>query len=292
MVYRPSFHGSLAVVLFALLVSGCSTSRFAVGAMVPVLDNARDTAMASDDVRTFRDAAPANLFLLEGLIATDPDRSELRLDAAMLYFSYAFSFIESTSPAYASSLYQKGFHHGRAALLKNKKLPRDWDIPLASFTTGLKALRKKDVPAAVWTAVNWAQFISLHLDSIAVLRDIPKVSSLLERVGELDGSYFDGMVYAMIGSLHAFRPPLMGGSPEKSRENFEKSFRVSGGRFLLSRYLYARFYLYRIQDGAAFEKTLTGIIRTPEISSDPYRLLNRIARSKSRDLLGEFDDLF
>jgi len=279
--------------LLALAVSGCSTARFSVGhVMVPVLDNARDAAMASDDLRTFQDGAAANLFLLEGLIRTDPENENLRLNAAMLYFSYAFSTHEESDPQYASQLYLKGVAHGRAALAKNKKLATNWDVPLAEFEKSLPALRKKDVPAAVWTAANWSQFISLHLDSTAVLRDIPKVTALLVRCTELDGAYFHGLPYVMVGSLHAFRPPMFGGSPEKSLESFNRAFEVAGDSFLLPRYFFAKFYLYRIQDADQFRTVLGSVASAPEPADDPFRLLNLIARKKSATLLGEADDLF
>jgi hypothetical protein len=260
--------------------------------MVPVLDNARDAAFESNDVKTFRDAAPSNLFLLEGLIRTDPGNDNLRLNAAMLYFAYAFSFVEEFDQDYASLLYLKGMRHGKAILGKNKNLPKSWDVPFKEFEQSLPALREKEVPAAVWTAVNWAQFISLHLDSTAVLRDIPKVTALLDRVAGLDGGYFDGLVYVMIGSLHSFKPPIMGGDPEKSASNFEKSFELAGNSFLLARYFYARFYAYRIQDADVFEETLGGVLAAEISPADPYQLLNLIAKEKARTLLGELDELF
>ncbi len=260
--------------------------------MVPVLDNARDAAMASDDLRTFEDGAAANLFLLEGLMRTDPENEKLRLNAAMLYFSYAFASHEETDPAYASQLYLKGMAHGRTALTKNKKLAGDWSVPYDEFAQSLPAMREKDVPAAVWTAANWAQFISLNLDSTAVLRDIPKVTALLERAAELDGAYFQGLPHIMIGSLHAFRPPMFGGSPEKSKANFDRAFAISGDSFLLSKYFYARYYLYRVQEGEEFARALNEVIAAPAVEDDPYRLLNLIARQKSTTLLGEIDALF
>jgi len=282
-----------ALCVAALVSAGCSTAKFSVGhVMVPVLDNARDAAMASDDLRTFQDGAAANLFLLEGLIRTDPDNGNLRLNAAMLYFSYAFSTHEESDPQYASQLYLKGVAHGRALLAHNKQLPANWDIPLEQFEKAMPALRKKDVPAATWTAANWAQFISLHLDSTAVLRDIPKVTALLVRCTELDGNYFHGLPYVMVGSLHAFRPPMFGGSPAKSLESFNKAFAVAGNSFLLPRYFFAKFYLYRIQDGDQFKKVLGDVAAAPEPPDDPYRLLNLIARKKSATLLGEADELF
>lgn len=280
-------------LLCILGMTGCSTSRFAVrSVMTPVLDHARDAAFESNDIQTFRDATPSNLFLIEGLIRSDPRNTKLRLNASLLYFAYGFAFVEEFDPGYASLLYQKGFTHGLAVLAKNKKLPESWDIPYNEFVETLPHLREKDVPAALWTAANWAQFISLHLDSTAVLRDIPKVTSLLERAAELDGEYFNGLAYVMIGALHSFKPPIMGGSPEKSAENFEKAFTISGDSFLLSKYFYARFYTYRIMDADAFEDTLREVLSAEIPPPDPYQLLNLIAKEKSRALLGELDELF
>jgi hypothetical protein len=176
--------------------------------------------------------------------------------------------------------------------MKNKELAADWGVPFEEFEETLPALRAKDVPAAVWTAANWAQFISLHLDSTAVLRDIPKVTALLERAAQLDGSYFEGLPHVMIGSLHAFRPPMFGGSPEKSLANFEQAFAIAGESFLLSKYFYARFYLYRVQEAEEFSRVLEGVGAAPPVDDDPYRLLNLIARQKSATLLGEIDALF
>jgi len=295
-VLRPgSFGVRFAPIAFAATAAlfGCSPAKYSVGhVMVPVLDNARDAAMASDDLRTFQDGAAANLFLLEGLMRTDPDNAALRLNASMLYFSYAFSSHEATDPAYASKLYLKGMANGKAVLMKNKKLASDWGVSFEEFEKTLPALREKDVPAAVWTAANWAQFISLHLDSTAVLRDIPKVTALLERAAELDGSFFNGLPYVMIGSLHAFRPPMFGGSPEKSKESFEKAFAIAGDSFLLPKYFYARFYLYRVQDAEEFTRVLEAVGAAPPVADDPYRLLNLIAQQKSATLLGEIDALF
>jgi hypothetical protein len=211
----------------------------------------------------------------------------------MLYFAYAFSFVEDGDPDYASLLYHKGFEHGRTALVqRNGDLVDDWDTSFDEFAASLEHLEKDDVPLAVWTAANWSQFVSLHLDSTAVLRDIPKVTRLLERCAELDGGYFRGLVHVMIGSLHSFRPPMMGGDPEASLASFQRAFALGGESFLLPRYFYARYYCYRVQDADDFEATLSGVLDAPVGEDDEYQLLNRIAKLKSRALLGEIDELF
>jgi hypothetical protein len=294
-VLTPLAALAAGVILVFLAATGCSPSKYAVNhVMVPMLGNARDAAFESNDILTFRDAAPANLFLLEGMIRTDPEVVELRLNAAMLYFSYAFAFIEESDTEYASLLYRRGFTHAFAALIqKNKKLAADlFEISYDEFETLLPELRAEDVPAAVWAAINRAQYISLHLDSTEVLRDVPKVTALLERITELDPSFFEGMPYVTLGSLHAFKPPIMGGDPEAANASFQQAFTIAGNSFLLSRYFYARFYSYRIQDVELFTQTLNEVITAELPATDPYQLLNLIAKEKSTSLLEEADELF
>ena len=137
--------------------------------------------------------------------------------------------------------------------------------------------------------------VALHpareeLEAEAVFGTGAKV--LVERAASLDGAFFQGLPYIMIGSLHAFRPPMFGGSPEKSLASFEAAFAVGGDSFLLSKYFYARYYLYRIQDGDEFRRVLQGVVDAPDASENPYRLLNLIARKRSATLMGEADDLF
>ena len=287
----------LAAVVVALaahvaLSNGCSTSGLAVRAMVPILENSKKQALASSDIRTFYAATPGSLFLLEGLIATDPDNKDLRLNASMLYFSYGFTFDAPEDESYASILYLKGLEHGQAVLLQDKRVAEIWEAPFDKFKTGLDKFTEQDLPALMWTVSNWSQFISLHLDSTGVLLDIPRVTAILERMCEIDGGYFQGLPHIILGSLHAFRPPLMGGNPEAAREHFDRAIAISDGKFLLAHYFYAKFYAYRIQDDEAFENALNEVLTQPDSVLPEYQLLNAIAREKATRLLGEKDELF
>ncbi len=273
-------------------ITGCSTTGFAVGAMGPILDNTKVAALASSDIRTFNAAVPSNLMLLEGLIQTEPKKADLRITAAMMYFSYAFTFDNPADEGYASTLYLKGFEHAKVALFKNKKIAAAWNKPFDDFAAATAELTVKDMEAIMWTAANWSQFIALHLDSTKVLTQIPRNTALMERAAELDGTYFEGLPYILLGSLHAFRPQLMGGDPEASLANFEKAFAVSDNRFLLSHYLYARFYCHRMLDDVQFEEKLEYVLEQSDDILPEYRLLNTIAKQKSAILLKEKDELF
>jgi len=260
--------------------------------MMPLMDNSRDAAYLSDDIRTFGDAAPSNLFMLEGMIQTDPENAELRVNAAMLYFFYAFAYMEEDDPDYASLLYGKGLDHAWLALSENCELPSDRNISFSEFEALVPSLGLDEVPAALWVSTCWAQYINLHLDETKVMRAIPKVQALVERVIELDETYFEGMPHIMQGSLHAFKPKIMGGDTDASAASFARAFAISGNSFRLSRFFYARYYTYRMMDLDLFTETLEGVINAEPVSDDPYLLLNTIAVEKSLKLLEEADDLF
>ncbi len=260
--------------------------------MVPLLDNARQAAYLSNDIRTFGDAAPGNLFLLEGMARTDPDNADIRLNAAMLYFFYAFAYCEQDDPDYADLLYNKGLDHAWYVLAGGTDLPADRDIRFDAFETLVASVEKEDVPAAVWVASCWSQDIALNLDKTSVMRDIPKVQALVDRIVALDGAFFEGLPYVLQGSLHAFKPPMMGGDPEASAASFERAFAIGGNSFWLSRFFYARYYTYRMMDAELCAETLQGILDAQPVPDDPYLLLNTIAREKSLQLMVEIDDLF
>ena len=273
--------------------AGCSPMKYSVRhVMVPLLDNSREAAYLSDDIRTFGDAAPANLFLLEGMIQTDPENDDLRLNTAMLYFFYGFAYMEEEDPDYASLLYSKGLNHAWTALAAASDLPRERGIAFTEFESFVPSIELEQVPAAVWAAICWSQYISLHLDQTKVMRDIPKVQALLDRAIELDGTYFEGMPYVMQGALHAFKPKIMGGDTDASAESFAKAFAISGNSFHLAQFFYAQYYTYRMMDVDLFTSTLEGITGAEPIKDDPYLLLNMIAAEKSLKLLEEADELF
>ena len=62
------------------------------------------------------DALPTSLLLLEGMIETNPSNRDVAVLASMLYFSYAFAFVESEDPVRASDLYDRGRELGWHAL--------------------------------------------------------------------------------------------------------------------------------------------------------------------------------
>lgn len=284
--------GCLLFAALTFLLGGCSPSRLATRAMAPIIENSRDFALSYPDVETFLQATPSNLFLIEGMIGSDPDNREFRLTASMLYFSYGFAKVEENDAAYASYLYLKGLEHAGHILKKKRAVREGWDGQLDEFASAVRALEEREVPAIVWAAANWSQFINLHLDSTGVLPDIPRVTALLEQACALDEAYFMGLPRIILGILHAFRPPMLGGDPAASLKNFEAAREISKEQFFLCHYFFAKHYCYRMQDPEKFEENLRFVLDNPASAAPEYRLLNEIAKRKAGQLLKEKDELF
>jgi hypothetical protein len=288
----PIRRAALALVLAALAASGCSTTKLAVGSMVPILEESVAAGLSSADLELIADGMPANLVLLDGLVRTDPRRDLLVLGAE-LYFSYAFAFVEDENPERAASLYAVGRDYGRRALAADGKL----QAALASgrsedLSRALARLGRDQVPALVWTAAAWAGWANLSLDEPEAVADLAAIQLLLERADALEPGFMYGVPPLLLGAFHAARPPILGGDPELARRYFARSTEVGAGKLLLAPVFEARYYARSVLDEELFVSRLNAVIAAPvDIASD-IRLLNAVAKRKARDLLARQDEFF
>ncbi len=290
---KSRFPASVLLVLAAGgLAGGCSTTKLAVGSMVPILEESVDAGLSSADLELVREGMPGNLVLLDGLIRTDP-RPDLLALGAQLYFSYAFAFIEDEDPERARGLYRTGRDYGQRALGADKKVRS----ALAggnpeALAAALERLDREDSPTLVWTAAAWASWANLSLDDPEAVADLPSIEVLLERAVELDEGYLHGVPPLLLGSFHAARPPILGGDPETARRYFTRAEEVGNGRLLLAPVFEARYYARSILDEELFTRLLNGALATPVDIAPDIRLLNAVAHRKARDLLAMRDELF
>jgi len=285
---------ALALVLAAtaLAAAGCSTTKLAVGSMVPILEESVAAGLSATDLALVRDGMPANLVLLDGLVRSDP-RPELLTLGAELYFSYAFAFVEDEDPERAAGLYAVGRDYGRRALADDKKLAAALESGRPEeLAPALARLDQEDVPALVWAAAAWAGWANLSLDQPAAVADLPSIQLLLERADELDPGYMYGVPPLLLGSFHAARPPLLGGDPERARRYFVRATEVGEGKLLLAPVFEARYYARSVLDEELFARRLNAVLATPVDIAPDIRLLNAVAQRKARDLLARQDEFF
>jgi len=280
------------VVLSGMALGGCSTTKLAVGSMVPILEESVAAARSSSDLELVKDGTPGNLVLIDGLIRTDP-KPELLVLGAELYFSYAFAFVEDENPARAAGLYVIGRDYGRRALSRRKDLKAALDkSDVAALKAALAKLDRDDAPEVLWTAAAWAGWANLSLDQPAAVADLPLIEVLLDRAVELDEGYQYGMPHLLLGAFHAARPPLLGGNPERAERHFTRARELGQGNLLLVPVFEAKYYARAILDPELFDRLLAEALSAPLDRAPDIRLLNTVAQRKARDLQPMRDEWF
>ena len=86
----PHLAGTLCAML---LLSACSMGQLVVRGTASILDSGLESMNRESDLQLAREAMPANLKLLEGMLIEDPGNSTLRLYAAEGFYGYSFGFI-------------------------------------------------------------------------------------------------------------------------------------------------------------------------------------------------------
>ena len=282
---------SRMVVIFALFLTGCSMKVLTVRSMDPIMDDMRTAVNRNTDVDLLRDAMPASIVQLDGFIVAAPD-DKLILRGAEAYFGYANAFVEDTDKKRAGLLYLKARDYGLRVLKGYSQFSKTLDGPEPAFKKMLYGFGAGDVPALFWTANSWLAWIGLNPDDPQALMDLPKVIDMLDRVIEIDETYYYGSTHAALGAYYASLPKMLGDNTLKAKQHFDKAFEISGGKMLLMYYLYAKFYAYQVQDRDLFVKTLEKIIQTPSDKYPDMAFANELAKRKAKVLLDNVDMYF
>ncbi len=285
----PAF---LLMILTAMLALGCNTTRFMANSMEPMMLKMDAAINKNPDMDLVRDAMPAGIVQLDGLIEASPDNPVLLVKAAEAYNGYSFVFVEDHDRDRARLLYQRSFSYALRALKQKKTFARAFDGSLSEFEAALAVFDKNDVPALFWTANSWLSWAGTNVDDPEIFLAIPKIRMMLKRSIELDETYKYGAAHAILGILHASRPPAFGGQPEMAKAAFERAFKISEERVLLFHLAYAKYYAYQIQDRGLYEQSLKTVIAAPDDLLPEMAFANAAAKRKARRMLADIDRIF
>ena len=283
---------SWLLLLPAVLLVGCSPTRFMVNQMDPLMEKMNTAVYKNSDVAMIKDALPAMLIQIDGLIEVSPDNKDLLIRASEAYYGYSFVFVEDTDKPRAGRLYDKSFQYAARALKQNKQMKAAFDGKMSDFNEALTDLDKSDVPALFWTANAWLSWVGMNVDDPEIFLALPKIRAMLKRVVELDETYQYGAAHASLGVLHASRAPAQGGKPEKAKAEFDRAFELSDNNMLLFHLMYAKYYAYQVQDRQLYVDTLNKIVATPDDVFPEMAFINTAAKKKARQMLNDVNQVF
>ena len=274
------------------LLSACSVGQMVVRGSQTILDSGLEAMNRETDLRLAREAMPANIKLIEGMLLEDPGNRELRLFAAQGFYGYSYGFIEDEDRTRAAQLYRRCYDHALLAL-QQAGLHHDPEaIATEELEQAVARLDRKAVPALFWTASCLGKWIDLNRDSLRSIAGFGNAAALMQGVIDHDEDYYHGGAHMFFGVYYGARSPLLGGDFARSEQHFRRATEINDDKLLLVDMLKAE-YLYRQQlDRQAFHNTLS---RVQAVSDDLYpemALVNAIAREKATSLLAHEDEWF
>ena len=281
----------LLVVLTALtFISACSMDKMLVRASIPMIEGGVAALNQETDLQLAEDSIPTNLELLEGMIGIDPENDTLRIYAAQAYYGLGYGFNEDNRPERAVNFYLRGLKHGEKAL-SIKGLSGLKEDPIELLEANLEEMGKDDVAALFWTAGNWAKWIDQNRNSSGLVQ-LPRATALMQRVLELDDTFYHGSVHLYFGVYYGGRAPMFGGDFKKSEFHFDRAREITGGKLLVADLLQAQYLSKQKFDREDFHNRLTKIVEAPDDLYPEMGLLNQIAKRKARMLLDKEEQWF
>ena len=276
---KPAF-----ILSSLLLISGCSIDKMLVRASTPMIEGGVEALNHETDLALAEDSIPANLNMLRGMISIDPENAQLHTFAAQAYYGLSYGFNEDNRPERASAFYLRGLEHGLTALEINgaKDLKNS---TIADFEKQVSGMDKDEVAAIFWTASCWAKWIDMHRDDPEAIAQLARATALMQRVIELDDTFYYGGAHMYFGVYYGSRSPLLGGNFEKSHLHFDRAREITDNRLLIPDLLQAQYLARQQHDQQDFHDRLTGIVNAPDDLMPELGLQNQIAKRKARFLL-------
>lgn len=287
---RTLLKKAVLVLSVLALLEGCSAQQMAVRLAYPLVDGQYRSVNEESDPVLARQAIPANLKMMEGMLKSDENNADLLDRLAEGFCGYAFGFVEDDEPQRASALYLRGRDYALRSLSVYPGVAGLPDLGREEYKTALQKI--DSVPSLFWLAQCWAGWLNLNLDKPEALAQVPKLEAAIQRAAELDETYHYAGPHLLLGSFYGGRTRLLGGNPEKARFHFERNLELNRNEFLLAYVLYARTYAVQTQDRDLFERLLRNALETPSGVLPEQRLANETAKIKANKLMEMADELF
>ena len=270
----------LLSILCILLLSSCTS----------LIGGLSDSLYMQKDIQLVKDGAPSYLLLVEALIHSNPKNKKMLSLGIQLFSAYSSAFVVNDDRKIIFSNKSKEW-----AMMLLRTYPKFKKLENAGFDKykkWVKSIGKKDIPDVFWAANAWIMWIISNSDSMDAMMDLPKAKAIIDRIYDLDSSYYYGAPHLFYGIFYSMMPESIGGDLVKAKEEFDKALEFSGDKFLMTRVSYAQFYCKAKYDRENYKKILTEVADADLDKHPETRLLNSFAKTLAKKSLEEIDDFF
>ncbi len=253
-------------------------------------DNLSNAILNQDDPQTVKDASPAYLIMIDSLIEGDPKNVTTLLSGSKLYSSFTSAFVKDE--VRSKRLAEKSLSYARRALcIDLQSLCHSLDSRLDHLYPIINSVGKSDLAVLYTFASAWAGWIQVNSDDWGAIAQIPKLTALFEHSITLDQHYDDGGSHLYLGVLASQIPPSLGGKPEQAKAYFESADKLSEGKNLMVKLLYAEHYARLVFDQELHDQLLKSVL-SAEVEAPGLTLINSLAQQRASVLLKESTDYF
>jgi len=282
-----------AVCLAAvLLLSACSMGQMVVRGTQSILDSGVESMNRETDLQLAKDAMPANLKLIEGMLIEDPGNTEMRLFAAQGFYGYSYGFVEPEDIDRARLLYRRCYTHALKVLHQKGMNADPESSTTEALQTAVDRTGRNSVPALFWTASCLGKWIDLNRDNPTSIAALSSAAILMQRVIELDNEFYFGGAHMFFGVYYGGRAPMFGGDFALSEKSFNRAAEINNNRLLLVDVLQAEYLDRQKLDQQAFHARLDKVINAPDDLYPDMALINGISKQKAKRLLEHEKDWF
>jgi hypothetical protein len=285
-----------------LALSGCSPKRMGLNRMADALTSTAAAFTRDNDPEFVRQAAPSTLKMIEMLLEQSPEHEGLLMTACSGFTQYAYAFLQSDADAAEPGSVAARELRGRGAAMYDRArgyCVRALAVRHAAVQRGLQgdahavlaSMTAADVPALYWTAVAWGGALTLAENRLLRLPELATVRALFVRALQLDEDWEGGAIHEAMIAVESL-PPLLGGSPVRAKEHFDRAVALSNGGSAFAYVTMATGVAQPAKDRREFERLLRAAIAVDPAQRPSLRLANLIAQKRARDLLAQIDRLF
>ncbi len=282
--------------------AGCSPKRIGISRMADALSSTATAFTRDTDPEFVRQAAPSTLKMVEMLLEQDPAHAGLLMTACSGFAQYSYAFLQADAdagdPASAATRELKA----RAAAMYDRAKGyclRAIDARHRGFSQAvqkdpksvLAAMTRADVPALYWTGVAMGGAVTVSDSPLTRLGEIATVRALFTRALELDEGWESGAIHEAMIAVEGL-PFLLGGSPVRAREHFDRAVALARGQSAFAYLTLATSVAQPAKDKVEFEKLLKSAVAVDVSQRPAIRLANLIAQRRARNLLSQVDKLF
>ncbi len=257
-------------------ISCSSVDRVTVNTTARVMEKGANQINHDPDWHFFKQAAPANIKMIEGLSFANPDNDKLLAMLAKSYGGYAYGVLETLNLDDALKDREKLFYKDQAIGAYTKSLNyglkylerkgiKKTDVFSKEAAAKLPILLEEkldsdDKTAVFFTGQSLGGLINLQKENVLLISRIGAAKALMDWVCQRDMDFEGGACHLFYALYEASRPAMLGGNLEKGKKLFKKFIKEHPYN-LLGRVSYIQYYVIPMMDEVEYAKQREALIR-------------------------------